>query len=56
MRDRLQGGSAAAPGVSLHGGLLDFGIGGPVNEMDWLTSWVSGTDKPVDNSWSVRVP
>lgn len=49
-------GSNTAPAVRFNSGLLDFGIGKPVNNNDWLVSRVSGTSKPAGNEWRVIWP
>ena len=46
-----------APAVRFNNGLLDFGIGKPVNSNDWLVSWVAGTSKSANgNDWKVILP
>jgi len=57
------GGSQAAassgpysPAVRFNSGLLDFGIGAPVNSNRWLVSWVGGSSKPGSNDWKVILP
>ena len=49
-------GSTTAPAVRFNSGLLDFGIGKPVNGNDWLVSWVAGSSRPAGNDWKVLLP
>jgi hypothetical protein len=42
--------------VNFNGGMLDFGIGGPVNDTDWLSSWVAGGSQTPSNDFTVVVP
>ncbi|MCB1999533.1 MAG: hypothetical protein KDH91_03500, partial [Rhodoferax sp.] len=47
----------STPQVRFNSGLLDFGIGTPVNNNNnWLVSWVAGSSKPAGNDWKVSLP
>ena len=41
------------PTVTFNKGLLNFGVGGPVNQNSWLVSWVAGSAKPANKDWKV---
>ena len=43
----------STPTVRFNSGLLDFGVGAPVNNTPWLVSWVGGSSKPAGNDWKV---